>query len=66
MWLSLALFLIRIKGKAIYVTGPGGPSVCETSRLPHFLDNILIDGGEVSLKRRPPFAPRKISGTHFY
>jgi hypothetical protein len=29
------------------VTGLGGPYVCETSRLPHFLDNRLIDGGEV-------------------
>jgi hypothetical protein len=31
------------------------------SRLPHFLDNWLIDGGEVvSIMRRPPFTPRKI------
>jgi hypothetical protein len=34
-------------------------SVTETSRLPHFLDNRLTDGGEVvSLTRRPPFTPR--------
>jgi hypothetical protein len=39
-------------GKAIPVTG------CETSRLPHFLDNRLIDGGKVvSLTRRPLFTP---------
>jgi hypothetical protein len=39
--------------------------VCETSRLPHFLDNRLTDGGEfVNLTRRPPFTSRKISGTH--
>jgi hypothetical protein len=32
-----------------------------TSRLPHFLDDRLIDGGEVvSLTRRPPFTPREI------
>jgi hypothetical protein len=32
---------------------------------PHFLDNLLTDGGEiVSLTRRPPFTPRKIPGTH--
>jgi hypothetical protein len=32
----------------------------------HFLDNRLTDGGEVvSLTRRPPFASRKIPGTHF-
>jgi hypothetical protein len=31
---------------------------CETSRLPHFLDSRLTDGGEVvSLTRRPPFTP---------
>jgi hypothetical protein len=54
------------KGKAISVTGRGGPQGCETSRLPHFLDNRLTDGGEVvSLTRRPPFTPRKIPGTHF-
>jgi hypothetical protein len=32
----------------------------ETSRLPHFLDNRLTDGGEiVRLTRRPPFTPQK-------
>jgi hypothetical protein len=36
------------------VTSRGGPWGCETSRLPHFLDNLLTDGGEVvSLARRP-------------
>jgi hypothetical protein len=35
----------------------------ETSRLLHFLDNRLTDGGEVvSLTRRPPFTLRKIPG----
>jgi hypothetical protein len=42
------------KGKAIPATGHGGPQGCETSRLPHFLDNRLTDGGEVfSLTCRP-------------
>jgi hypothetical protein len=41
------------KGKADPVTGRGGPSGCETSSLPHFLDNWLTDGGEVSLTRPP-------------
>jgi hypothetical protein len=54
------------KNKAIPVTGREGPQGCETSRLPHFLESRLIDGGEVvSLTRRPPFTPRKIPDTHF-
>jgi hypothetical protein len=35
------------KGKAIPVKGRGGLQSCETSRFSHFLDNRLIDGGEV-------------------
>jgi hypothetical protein len=47
-----------IYGKAIPVTGHEDRQSCETSRLPHFLDNRLTDGGEVvSLTRRPPFTP---------
>jgi hypothetical protein len=54
------------KGKAIPVTGRGGPSGYETSRLPHFLDNRLTDGGEiVSLRRRPPFGPQEYSWYSF-
>jgi hypothetical protein len=54
--------LLKVKkkkvGKAIPVTGGGGPYGCETSRIPHFLDNRLTDGGEVvSLMHRPPFIP---------
>jgi hypothetical protein len=42
-----------MKGKAIPVTGRRGPSICETSRLPHFQDNQLTVGEEVvSLTRR--------------
>jgi hypothetical protein len=36
------------------------------SRLPHFLDSQLIDGGKVvSLMQWPSIAPRKIPGTYF-
>jgi hypothetical protein len=35
------------KGKVFPVTGRGGPQGCETSRLPHFLNNRLTDGGEI-------------------
>jgi hypothetical protein len=43
-----------ITDKAIPVRGHGGPLGCETSRLPHFIDNRLTDVGEVvSLTRRP-------------
>jgi hypothetical protein len=34
------------KGNDIFVTGHGVAYNCETSRLPHFLDNQLTDGGE--------------------
>jgi hypothetical protein len=55
-----------LKGNAIPVTGHEGPQGCETSKLPHFLDNRLTDGGEVvSITRRPFFTPRKIPDTHF-
>jgi hypothetical protein len=33
--------------KATPVTGRRGPPGCETSRLSHFLNNRIIDGGEV-------------------
>jgi hypothetical protein len=54
------------KGKSIPIKGRGGPQVCETSRLSHFLDNQFKDGSEVvKLTRRPPFTLRKIPGAHF-
>jgi hypothetical protein len=56
---------LNVKGKAIPVTGREGPYGCETSRLPHFLDNRLTHGDEISLTRRPPFTPKKIPGTPF-
>jgi hypothetical protein len=51
--------ILKVKeGKAIPVTCREGPQGCWTSRLPHFLDNQLTDGGKgVSLTRRPPFTP---------
>jgi hypothetical protein len=55
----------KVKGKAIPVTGCEGPEGCETSRLPHFLDNRLTDVGDViRLTRRQPFTPRKMPVTH--
>jgi hypothetical protein len=50
------------KGKAILVTGRGGPQGFETSRIPRFLDSRLKDDGEdVSLTRRPLFTPQEDS-----
>jgi hypothetical protein len=55
-----------VNAKAIPVTGRGGPYGCETSRLPHFLENRLIDGGKiVSLTRWPPFTLCTVPGTRF-
>jgi hypothetical protein len=52
--------------KAIPVTGRGGPQGCETSRLPHSLDNRLRDGGDiVSLTPRTPFTPQEGSWYSF-
>jgi hypothetical protein len=58
---------MSLKGKAIPVTGRGGPDGCETLRLPHSLDNRLTDGGKLSaLRADRPLPPMKIPGTHFY
>jgi hypothetical protein len=44
---------VKVKVKAIPVTGYEGPKGCETSRLRHFPDGRLIDGGEIV----KPYAP---------
>jgi hypothetical protein len=63
---SEKLKIKQCKYKGTPVTSCVGPSVSETSRLPHFLENRLTDGGVVvSLMRRTHFTPRKIPGTHF-
>jgi hypothetical protein len=53
------------KSKGIPVTGRGGPKGCEMSRLLHFLDNQLTNGGEVISGVGRYLPPRQISGTHF-
>jgi hypothetical protein len=64
-WNDLTLFIKfsnkRKKGKYVYipVTSHESPLVCERSRLPHFLDKRLTDGGKVvSPTRRQPFTPQ--------
>jgi hypothetical protein len=53
---------MKAKTKAILVTDLEGPYGCETSRLPHLLDNLLTDGGEVvSLTRRQSFTHKENS-----
>jgi hypothetical protein len=66
-WLSSTFFhQYKGKGKAIPVTGHEYPLVCEMSRLLHFLDSRVTDGGEVvSPRRRPPFTPQEDSGYSF-
>jgi hypothetical protein len=58
---------VKQQNKAIPLTGRGDPLGCETSRLPHFLENRLTDGGEfVKLTRRSHFAPGKIPRNNLY
>jgi hypothetical protein len=45
---SVRRVMIKVKCKTISVTSRGIPQAYETSRLPHFLDNRLKDGGDVS------------------
>jgi hypothetical protein len=64
--MNMWLVFCEVEDKAIPVTGPWGPYGYETSRLPHFLDNRLTDGGEVvSLMRRPAFIPQEDSWYSF-
>jgi hypothetical protein len=59
-------YVLRHIGKTIPVTDREGPQGCETSRLPHFIDSWLTDGGEVvSLTRRPLFTLQKHSWYSF-
>jgi hypothetical protein len=59
-------YSINGTGKAFLVTGRGSLQDCETSRIPHLLDNWVTDGSEVaSFAHWQPFTPRKIPGTHF-
>jgi hypothetical protein len=48
-----------VKGSAVPVTGYGSLEDCETLRIPTCLDNLLTDGGEVSLTRQPLCTPQK-------
>jgi hypothetical protein len=59
--LKTKLFIkLRIKSKAIPVTGLGGLPCCEMLRIPHCLDNRLTDGAKVvSPTHRPHFTPQK-------
>jgi hypothetical protein len=66
----ILIFRYKTEVKAIHVADREDPQGCETSRLPHFLENQLTDCGEVSQSRArpgftPPPPPRKIPGTHF-
>jgi hypothetical protein len=52
--------------QAIPATRRESPSVCETSRLPHFLHNRFTGSGKVvSFTRRPPFTPKEDSWYSF-
>jgi hypothetical protein len=52
----------EVRNKFIPVTGRRVPESCHMSRLPHSLDNYLIEGGEnISLTFRSPFISQKDS-----
>jgi hypothetical protein len=54
---NASLLKSELKGKAIPVRGRGGLEGCEMLRIPHCLDNRLIDGGKINWKLyvRPRF-----------
>jgi protoheme ferro-lyase len=55
-----------MESKSVLLTSHGGPKGCEMSRLTHFLDNWLTDGGKVvSLMSRSHSTPLKDYITHF-
>jgi hypothetical protein len=57
---------IKCKGEDIPVTGHGGPWGCERSRLPHYLDIRVRDGGKVvSPTGRPPALYPQVSFLRF-
>jgi hypothetical protein len=56
----------KVKKVKLPYTGSEGPQGCETSRLPHYLDNRLTDGGEVvSLYAPAALYPQEDSGYSF-
>jgi hypothetical protein len=58
--MRVAVFNHLSEAKAIPVTGHGGLQGCEMLRIPHCLDNRLIDGGKVvSPTHRPHFPSQK-------
>jgi hypothetical protein len=64
-------YTTKEKGKAIPVTGRGGPYGCDTSRLPVFYTVSSQMAVRLSALRvgrplpPPPPRPRKIPGTHY-
>jgi hypothetical protein len=58
---------MNMVSKAIPVTGHRGPYVCEKSRVQHFLDKWLIDGGKIVRPTRRPllYPPGKFLQEHF-
>jgi hypothetical protein len=52
--------------KDIPVTGRGGPLGCERSRLPHYLDKRLTDGGKVVQHYAPAALYPQVSFFFFF
>jgi hypothetical protein len=58
-------FQVKKKANDIPTTLRGGPKICETSRLSHFVDNLLTNVSKLVSFTRRPFNSRKIPGSHF-
>jgi hypothetical protein len=62
----MVMLLLLLEVKFIPVTRRESPKGCETSRLPHFLDDRFTDGGKVVYPtHRPPFTPQEDSWYSF-
>jgi hypothetical protein len=54
------------ESKAILITGSGSLECCAMLRIPHYLENRLTDGSEVSFKHQQRFPPQKLFKSYIW